>query len=169
MVTINFNFSADTAQSKDLATAFTLPSPEYSSDEKKGNSGIVPSPQAADARLANENEAVPSPVSTLSASTQTALPKPTDRGITEKADNYTLPTPITASEDGLPLPPALGTLAAPRPTEDVAGTKKTKQDRVPTPNDYTSLAKEVNEAIDKGEKKLSRSKSTRNRATTKKK
>lgn len=175
MVTINFNFSADTAQGKDLSTAFTLPSPEHSLGEKNRNSSVAPSPQAAEARLTDENEAVPTPVSNRSASTQAAIPKPTDRDISEKANNHALPTPITTSEEGPApptsgIPPSVTPESLPQPTVEVAGTaKKTRQSSVPTPNDHTSLAEEVNEAIDKGEKKPTRSKSTRSRSTTKKK
>ena len=160
MITINFNIAADAALDERSKTSFSLPSPaNFSGNKEEHSSEVPPAPQPTDSGLSKRANG-------------SALPTPTDIDVGEASSTPQPGTPQPGTpQPGTPQPDDHTSDAAtlPQPTTGGAASQEAASVGVPTPNDTTSLADEVNEAIGKAPKKSSRSKTTRSRSTTKKK
>lgn len=154
MVTININLSADAGQKAAIDTIQALPAPQSSLGEKKESAAATPKPDTFDASCTTKDSQAPSPAQQFFASAQEGVPKPTDMHMTKSSmGNSSSPTPMHRTEEGLS--------DAPQPAESTSKTEYSKKEnKFPTPNDATTLAKEVNEDIEKAEKKGSRSKTS---------
>lgn len=158
MVTININLPADAGQKAAIDTTQTFPAPQSSQGEKKEDTDAAPKPDIFDASSTTKDSQIPVPAQPFSASVQQGVPQPADMHMTVgNTGNSLSPAPIHRTQKDLS--------DAPQPAEHTSKTENNMQtDKFPTPHDATPLAKEVNEDIEKAEKKGSRSK-----ASTKKK
>lgn len=176
MVTINFNIAAETALGEESKSAFSLLTSAPSPENKQERALEAPNPAQVTASAGSQNDGVPpAPTSGHTDATHTSAPRPTDSGSDKQASEAALPTPTDSDEGGRSVTPEPGAptsaaSALPQPTTDANdSSQETAQRGIPTPNDTTSLAEEVNGTIGKTSRKSTRSKSTRSRSTTKKK